>query len=329
MGGSYSSEQPTQQQQQIYKEEPPVQQEQPTTHLQTLKNIMGSYNESQTSINESKQAMQMGSQYVDSYATLNDSQQKTDSFSKSYDSQQTLQSGSTTRSYRHSSEPLKQPLKDAEHSLHLLTSYMDSSKPLAPIKDYQPNAKKPLAGGVVDLTEDTFQFDPSRRRCSRRRSTRRSDNRTNSSIKSNESGLRLSNVEPADFTDESLRLSFLTAQRLNKTLGDDMSMTSFTSKGASNRASYMSLLDSSMLSLMSMSLSEMPLDGSILLKDASNNNNRHNDSDEKIGGNKSRTLRDPEVAVEKEEEDEDMRFGESVMSLGASLDDKEWNKYDD
>jgi len=132
--------------------------------------------------------------------------------------------------------------------------------------------------------------------------------------------LRLSNVEPADFTDESFRLSFLTANRLARTL-DDMSTMSMDLKqsGTSNALTLKSTLDSSMLSLMSMSLSEIAPE---LSNSDVNYNSNGNQNEEKMAGIVKPPT--PEISVVNEDSQEEI-FGHSVMSLGVSLDEKHWD----
>ena len=286
--------------------------------------------------------------YVDMSQPLNDAPQNIKPFTSTIrDSEQTLPT--TNRSTTKEA----QPIKNAQHAMQLLGQYVDSSEPLKgyvdsskPLKGYNP-AKQDSAASGDDATigsgeaetGDSFdyKFDPTRRRApstARQRRTMGRDNRSN--IKSSENSantLRLSGVEPANLEEESLRLSYLTAEQLQKTLdegGGSSTNMSFTSLGASCQSwameasdvassstgqSFKSQLDHSMISLMSMSLSEIQSEG---LQQNNLKSDTANDNDKK-----DKPL---EIAVEKKDIGEDSRFKESEMSLGASLDN--WDKED-
>lgn len=170
-----------------------------------------------------------------------------------------------------------------------------------------------------DKSGDTFKYDPTRRRSShRRRSTLRRNNASNTTQATNASGtsLGLSNLEPSSLEDESLTMSYKTAQRLARTFANS-SMTMGTSHMTRNSA-ITNDLDASMLSLMSLSLggsARSLIDPSL---------NKHDNSDEKLltslkEEGRSSPRQPSEVTVEAKKDNdndgEDARLGESVMSL--------------
>eukprot|EP00581_Thalassiosira_minuscula_P019351 CAMPEP_0183712956 /NCGR_PEP_ID=MMETSP0737-20130205/7984_1 /TAXON_ID=385413 /ORGANISM="Thalassiosira miniscula, Strain CCMP1093" /LENGTH=845 /DNA_ID=CAMNT_0025941695 /DNA_START=40 /DNA_END=2577 /DNA_ORIENTATION=- len=278
------------------------------------------------SVSESQKTPSQSRSQEDSLGTLkmnslNDFQQRAAHLG-AHDSTATLKTGSLSNGSRQALSQLG-PYVDSSFTLKK-GSYMDYSSPL---NDLQPSKKIPNDGSVEDHPPQPMEVGRSRRRGSRTR-------RRRSSQKSTES-LRLSGVEPADLNDDSLSLSFMTANRLAKTL-DDMSTTSLWTSGTSSntlkqsltsRASMKSSLDCSMLSLMSMSLSEFGPNGNLLLEEPSSEND-HDDSDEDDLPNndekRGKLPPTPQVTVEKKDDGEDL--GESVMSLGNSLDEVEWNK---
>lgn len=168
---------------------------------------------------------------------------------------------------------------------------------------------------------DTFKYDPTRRRSShRRRSTLRRNNASNTTQATNASGtsLGLANLEPSSLEDESLTMSYKTAQRLARTFANS-SMTMGTSPSHMTRNSAITNdLDASMLSLMSLSLggsARSLVDPSL---------NKHDNSDEKLltslkEEGRSSPRQPSEVTVEAKKDNdndgEDARLGESVMSL--------------
>ena len=203
-----------------------------------------------------------------------------------------------------------------------------------------------MKGRYVDSSVPTKQssdgglsFDPLRRRKSRRcPSSQAAEKPADSSL------------EPADyFNEESVRLSFLTANRLVHTLAEDSSMTSIGSQSAwaknsligtpgpstknglkqsatSNGASWKNALDfdCSMFSLMSLSSADvLPVDDKSLLDPPPHHklpsgHKKGPDIDEDV--DKIRVPPTSKAALVDNEE-EDMRFGESIMSFGLTSDD--------
>jgi hypothetical protein len=156
--------------------------------------------------------------------------------------------------------------------------YHDSSvESQVPLNDSQP--KQNQSSNDEDLAVESLgTFDPSRRRKSRR-SRKVATFCGDTSMKSSTASAEMLNVEPVDFssTDESVRLSFQTANRLVETLnmsttsmGLNMSTTSTGMSGPSERrrssCTFFNDLDSSMISLHSLSLSE-PLDAHSISSD--------------------------------------------------------------
>lgn len=291
-------------------------------------------------MNESQQTLRTGN---DSFSRMMNSSQANDSFSAMQNSISTLQAGNCGGA---------QPLKDAQHAMQLLGSYIGSSAPLkdyldtsAPLKGYKPASGKDQTDGKDDDSTDTFdyKFDPTRRRKSsaaRRRSTLGRDNRSatagnnslksKNSMKSDTSSLRMSGLEPGDVNDGSISLSFLSAQKLGKALDDNMSFNSLGASGQwgignsnttgskCSRASVKNSLDASMLSLMSMSLSEiaqenLPAANAKSSSPSGNAQRRHSESDDSVLKKHPPALKPLEVTVEKK-----VDHGESIMSLGAS-----------
>ncbi|KAL7535112.1 hypothetical protein ACHAWF_005061 [Thalassiosira exigua] len=268
------------------------------------------------------------------------------------DSQSTLKMGSLTDQLA----PLKgfksQNMGWGSQQAQSMESYSDT---VLPLNDLEPSKLQwkesgPQLQDASGQTANSQTVNFQRRRQSRR-SKRRSSN--TSSLKSADLSLRLSSLEPAS-TENSLSLSFVTANQLARTL-DDMSTTSLSASGmwggnhlkqsATSKASVKNGLDSSMLSLMSMSLSDIgeiaqPMARENFPKESltenSLTNRRDNDGNiinprnpmGRVDGNGSTASRPVEVTVEKRDNGdiEEIRFGESVMSLGASLDEEHWQK---
>ncbi|KAL3802941.1 hypothetical protein ACHAW5_008417 [Stephanodiscus triporus] len=159
--------------------------------------------------------------------------------------------------------------------------YHDSSiESEVPQNDSRPKQNQP-SNDEDFAVKNLGTFNPSRRRKSRR--SRKVDTFCgDTSMKSSNASVEMLNVEPVDFssTDESVRLSFQTANRLVETL--DMSTTSTGMSGLNmstastemsglgdmrrSSCTFFSDLDSSMVSLHSLSLSE-PLDAHLISSD--------------------------------------------------------------
>jgi len=143
--------------------------------------------------------------------------------------------------------------------------YQDSSvNSELPLNDSQPKQNQNLTHENFAV-ESLGTFDPSRRRPSRQSTSRRDIRKvttfcSDTAMKSSTASVEMLNVEPVDFssTDESVRLSFLTANRLVEAL--NMSTTSMGMSGQCERRRSSNELDCSMLSLQSLSLLEMPQD---------------------------------------------------------------------
>lgn len=136
-----------------------------------------------------------------------------------------------------------------------------------PLNECQLKQNEPSTVNETFSDRDLGTFDPSRRRPSRRSTVKRDTLKTNTTLCSSDTSMKSStasvemNVEPVDYslTDDSIHLSFLTANRLIEAL--DMSVTSSGAGGLSERKQHSfrgSEFDCSMISLNSLSLVETP-----------------------------------------------------------------------
>ena len=143
--------------------------------------------------------------------------------------------------------------------------YQDSSVDSElPLNDSQPKQNQNSIDNNFAV-EILGTFDPSRRRPSRQSSSKRDIRKVTTfcsdiAMNSSTASVEMLNVEPVDYssTDESIRLSYLTANRLVETL--NMSTTSMGMSGLWERRRSSNDLDCSMTSLQSLSLLEMPQD---------------------------------------------------------------------
>lgn len=214
------------------------------------------------------------------------------------------------------SQPMYQdalvPLNDTkgsytDQSVPLRDVYQPESKKKQPQQPSSPTYDKKDSEGSekeLDNSDKLGVFDPTRRRrTSRRRSTLGADNRSGNTSRSDKSSgtsssIGLSNIEPGSLEeDEPLSMSYKTAQHLAKAFDADKSLTM---SGLTSSKKTTLDLDSSMLSLMSLSL---------------NGGNRHGNSDDKL----LQSLEEESGANDKSKTSKDNRIYHSGVSFGGSI----------
>ena len=213
------------------------------------------------------------------------------------------------------SQPMYQdalvPLNDTkgsytDQSVPLRDVYQPESKKKQPLEPSPPTYDKKDSEGSekeLDNSDKLGVFDPTRRRrTSRRRSTLGADNRSGNTSRSDKSSgtssIGLSNLEPGSLEEgESLSMSYKTAQHLAKAFDADKSLTM---SGLTSSKKTALDLDSSMLSLMSLSL---------------NGGNKHGNSDDKL----LQSLEGESGSNDKSKNSKDNRIYQSGVSFGGSI----------
>jgi len=292
---------------QPYKQEPPPQPQQFVAQPLPVQRQI-------TATTSNTSAMSAGEQnLLDQFQQLHAAQQEILKSEGGTTSSITTQQQQQRQQQHPNSQPMYQdalvPLNDTkgsytDQSVPLRDVYQPESKKKQPLQPSPPTYDKKDSEGSekeLDNSDKLGVFDPTRRRrTSRRRSTLGADNRSGNTSRSDKSSgtssIGLSNLEPGSLEEgESLSMSYKTAQHLAKAFDADKSLTM---SGLSKKTALD--LDSSMLSLMSLSL---------------NGGNKHGNSDDKL----LQSLEGESGANEKSKNSKDNRIYQSGVSFGGSI----------